>query len=432
MKKILFFILIIFSFSGCLFTGGTEKSVDLEVKSYRGIGEDQSLMKAINKAKIMAIRKAVVDLIGVYSEQANQDVLNNYLYKTNNPNAYVENSQMKVLQKYKTGEKFFCEIDIPVKLKELRIFLDSHGISSEDKISGSGQGNSTNNLFKDEKNKKAPIDAEKLLEKEKALAKEKGNAEYLDHYLKNLTFMVFSAQDSVTEEFLLKSAVQMANSYLIQQGYRVVDYETIEKLKRDNTLIYEESTSSGFSLIQLIAQKLNADVYLEIDSATEGGSNYDAYYGSAKVTVKIFNPSTGELLGSVPYSSQKTYSRVSQYDAQSNALQSTVYKVLPLVEDQAKLVLAKAYSEGIRYELIINNTHDPRLMSRFRKALALKVNDVKIISQSKEQTKYAVYNFSEVDEIMNIVYEIAENDPSFSDLELVLLRGKSLTFLLAD
>lgn len=240
--------------------------------------------------------------------------------------------------------------------------------------------------------------------------------------------MVYGAENSSADPFLLKSAVEMANAYLIQQGNTVIDFAEVEKLKKESAQLYQESQASGISLIQWIAQRLNADVYLEVDAATEGGWEYDSYYGSAKITVKIFNPSTGEILGSVPYSSPKTFSRISAYDAESNALQSTVYKVLPIVSDQSKLMLARAYARGIRYEITLNGSKDTRLMTLFRKELAKEVNDIRTINLSSAQARYAVFAFCELDEILSIVYNIAEKLPGFENMELVVLRGKSLTF----
>jgi hypothetical protein len=83
-------------------------------------------------------------------------------------------------------------------------------------------------------------------------------------------------------------------------------------------------------MIQWITQKLNADVYIEIDAVTEGETQGSNHYGAAKVNLKMFESSTGNLLGAVPYSSPRTFSKVSQFDAKSNALQSTLYKAMPL------------------------------------------------------------------------------------------------------
>lgn len=433
-KKIVWCGVVIFCslfFTSCLSMMLGEPSNDAvrdqTTKVYTASGDDESLLKAINKAKISAIQKAVVDLIGVYAEQQHEARLRETLYGTKNPNAFVVNEAMEVLNKYMLAGNYFCEIKIPVRMRVISDFLNAQGITAGNtaaKNENQNQLDTRKENFVPE-NKKNPDD---VLAQEKKRAEEAGNAEYLAHYLNTMTYMVYGAENSSADPFLLKSAVEMANAYLIQQGNTVIDFAEVEKLKKESAQLYQESQASGISLIQWIAQRLNADVYLEVDAATEGGWEYDSYYGSAKITVKIFNPSTGEILGSVPYSSPKTFSRISAYDAESNALQSTVYKVLPIVSDQSKLMLARAYARGIRYEITLNGSKDTRLMTLFRKELAKEVNDIRTINLSSAQARYAVFAFCELDEILSIVYNIAEKLPGFENMELVVLRGKSLTF----
>jgi hypothetical protein len=58
-----------------------------EEKVYEGAGQNASMLTAMNMAKMDAVRKAVVDMIGVANEQANQEKLQEVLYNTQNPNA---------------------------------------------------------------------------------------------------------------------------------------------------------------------------------------------------------------------------------------------------------------------------------------------------------------------------------------------------------
>ncbi|WP_029410701.1 hypothetical protein [Treponema pedis] len=405
-----------------------------DIQEYTSLGEDESFMRSINKAKIGAIRQGVIDIIGLYSEQANQERLKEILYNTENPNRYIVNADMKILQKSKNGNLYICKAVVPVKMREVASLLQSAGISEKSEnlpapktIDDLAFGESAIN---DNENSAARNhkDADTVLAEAIASSQGKENIRFLNNYIENITYMVFNAENSSADRFLLKSGVETANGYLLKQGYRAVDAAEVEKLKKDNSLIYTESSSENLSVIQFIAQKLNADIYMELDAVTEGGYENGGYYGSAKITLKIFNPSTGELLGSVPYSSPKTFSKTSSYDAQSNAIQSTVYKALPLAIDQAKILLAKAYSGGIRYEITINDTPDSKSMARFRKELKNNVRDLKTLHQSAAQTKYAVFLFGTIDDLETIVYDTAEAVPGFEKMELVVLRGKTLTF----
>lgn len=436
MKKILLFLFLtapIFFFS----CASIEDALDVkkpaykETKEYTSMGEDSSLLRAINNAKVGAIRQGVIDIIGLQTEQADYQKIKTIIYDTEYPNKYVVNEKMDVLQKSKNGEVYIIKIKIPVKMNELATTLSSAGISSGNPSNGTsmddivfGNGKTQESFNAAQK----PKDADLILKEAQASAEGKKNLQFLNNYIENMTYMVFDAEESDADRFLLKAAVETGNAFLLKQGYRAIDSKEVEKLKKDNALIYQESTDEGMSAIQLIAQKLNADVYMEIDAVTEGGYETSGYYGSAKITLKIFNPSTGELLGSVPYTSQKTFSRVSSYDAQSNAIQSAVNKALPMAVDQAKILLAKAYSRGIRYEIIINETPDSKSMARFRKALNGNVNDIKTLYQSSAQTKYAVSFFGTIDDLETVIYDTADSVSGFENIKLVMLRGKALTF----
>ncbi len=436
MKKILLFLFLtvpIFFFSCASIEDALDvkKPVYKETKEYTSMGEDSSFLQAINKAKIGAIRQGVIDIIGLQAEQSNYQKIKSIIYDTEYPNEYVVNEKMDVLQKSKNGEVYIIKIKIPVKMNELAAALSKAGISSgspsngasmDDIVFGNGKTQESFNAAQ------KPKDADLILKEAQASAEGKKNLQFLNNYIENMTYMVFDAEESDADRFLLKAAVETGNAFLLKQGYRAIDSKEVEKLKKDNALIYQESTDEGMSAIQLIAQKLNADVYMEIDAVTEGGYETSGYYGSAKITLKIFNPSTGELLGSVPYTSQKTFSRVSSYDAQSNAIQSAVNKALPMAVDQAKILLAKAYSRGIRYEIIINETPDSKSMARFRKALNGNVNDIKTLYQSSAQTKYAVSFFGTIDDLEAVIYDTADSVPGFENIKLVMLRGKTLTF----
>jgi len=447
MKKIILFsALVVLLISSCAFLeestkdgfGKKAQPKYKNIQEYTAIGEDESLMRSINKAKIGAIRQGVIEIIGAYAEQKNSARLKEILYNTENPNRYIVNADMKILQKSKNGDIYICKAVVPVKMKEIEalLYAENMAANSLDEADEAGSPKTVDDLVFGQgaingnaaSAKQKPKDADTILAEAKGSAKNKEHIEFLNAYIENMTYMVFNAEDSSSDKFLLKAGVETANGYLLKQGYRAIDFTEVEKLKKDNTLVYQESSSENVSVIQFIAQKLNADIYMELDAVTEGGYERNGYYGSAKITLKIFNPSTGELLGSVPYSSPKTFSTVSAYDAQSNAVQSTVYKALPLAIDQAKILLAKAYSNGIRYELIINDTPDSKSMSRFRSCLKDNVSGIKTLYQSSAQTKYEVLFFGTIDDLEAVVYDTAESTAGFNKMELVMLRGKTLTF----
>ncbi len=403
-------------------------SSSLSSNVYEGAGENESLLKAMNGAKMDAVRKAVIEMIGADQERANGAKLAEILYNTSNPNAFVDNNAMETVRKDKVGDKYVYEIRIPVNRQAVESALRANGIQKGASKQESSQAAAQAAVKTD--SPAAPVtsaakEPDVPAKYEEVTAEEKN---FMRKYVDTLTYMVYFNDQTKEDPFLMKSAVSMANSYLVSNGKTAVDYAEVEKLKKDQKVVYEEETGKEMSMIQWIAQKLNADVYIEIDAATEGESQGGNHYATAKVALKMFESSTGNLLGSVPYSSPRTFSRTSQKDAKSNALQSTLYKAMPVAVEQSKVLLGKAFERGIRYELVVQNTQDSRLMTRFRTKLRAKVKDLQVVNQSAEQTKYAVYLFGRIEDLEEIVVSVADSIPGLEGMEQKLMRGKSITF----
>lgn len=250
----------------------------------------------------------------------------------------------------------------------------------------------------------------------------------IERYIQNMTYMVYFHEDTEEDPIYMKNAVGMANEFLASKTIEAVDVEQIENIKKDQQRVYEEETGESISLLQWIAQKLNADVYIEIDGRTSGESSNGKYYGQANMTLKIFEASTGRLLGSVPWNSPKTYSTVDERSARTSAVQTSVHKAMPIAISQATAYMTKALKNGIKYEVIIQNTPDSRLMSDFRRSLKKKVKDVITVSQSKEETKYHIYIMGTIEDLVDTVYDVGDTIPGLADMEQVILRGKSVTF----
>ena len=398
---------------------------------FEGAGENESLLRAMNGAKMDAVRKAVVEMIGAAQEQANRAKLTEVLYNTANPNAYVDNAAMQTLRTDKIGEKFVYEIRIPVNRQAVENTLRAHGILGAPTAAATARAAAEGAVRAETAPPAATAAPAATLEIEEPAKYEEATAEdrnFLRRYIDNLTYMVYFNEESGEDPFLMKAAVGMANSSLISGGRSAVDYNEVEKLKRDQKLVYEEEVGQEMSIIQWIAQKLNADVYIEIDAVTEGESQGGNHYGSAKINLKMFESSTGNLLGAVPYSSPRTFSKASQFDAKSNALQSTLFKAMPIAVDQSKSLLARSFERGIRYELVIQRTTDARLMTRFRSRLRSRVQDLQVVSQSPDQTKYAVFIFGRLEDLEEIIYDVGDSIPGLEGMEQVLMRGKSITF----
>jgi hypothetical protein len=407
--------------------GGTAEVERPSERVYEGAGKDASMLQAMNMSKIEAVRKAVVDMIGVAGERANREKLDEVLYGTSNPNAYIIKETYETLRKDKIGEEYVIEARMAVNLKAVESTLRAHGLFGGETVTGTDKTGeaaaastaSTAEAAQAADEVAAADSGEELTTEEKRI---------IARYVNGMTYMVYFNEEASEDPFYMKAAVGIANEYLTSNAMEAVDFAQVEKLKKDQQMVYEDETGASISMIQWIAQKLNADVYIEIDGRTSGESSSGKYYGQANITLKGFEASTGRLLGSQPWNSPKTFSTSSEEAARINALQTSVYKAMPIVIDQAKAFMAKALREGIKYELIVQDTTDPKAMSDFRRKLQRKVRDVRTISQTAEETKFNVFLIGTVEDLVDVVYDVAETIPGLEGMYQVLLRGKSVTF----
>lgn len=251
---------------------------------------------------------------------------------------------------------------------------------------------------------------------------------YLQNYLNRLNYMVFYNDKAQIDPKYAKIAVSQANRWLIEKmGLSVIDYDQIVKNKEDQSAAWQAETGGSIDLIQYLAQKFNADVYVEIDFSISQGGKDGAFTASAQGSIKIYETSTATLLGSIAFSGQPSYSPSSADAAATNAIAAAVWVLMPKVTEQAKALIANSLQRGIRYELIIQKTPDSRVVSNFRRALARSVREVEQVSYSPGETRLNVYAFLPGDKIEDAVYAAA-TQAGLRDLNLVYQRGRSYTF----
>jgi hypothetical protein len=251
---------------------------------------------------------------------------------------------------------------------------------------------------------------------------------FLQTYLSRLNYMVYYNEDAKVDPKLAKAAVSQANRYLIEKlGLSVVDFDQIEKNKKDQATVYESETGGSIDLIQYLAQKFNADVYVELDFSLTSETRDNKFYASAQGSMKIFDTSTATLLGSVVLSSQTAFSPNSADAAATNAIASSVWVAMPKMVDQSKELIKNSLARGIRYEVVLQKTPDSRQVSQLRRALAKKVREVEQTSYSASVTKLYLYTFQKRDKIEDAMYD-AGAEAGMKDINLVYSRGKSYTF----
>jgi len=421
-------------------TSGTASDV------YAGTGHGETLGEAMNAAKMDAVRKAVIDLIGPQAEAANADLLDEVLYNTRNPNAFVHNDTLETTRKDGSlidGDMVY-ELTIRVNVPAVQQTLEANGIlgdssaAAEDDSGTSPRTGATGAAGSSgsQSGSRSGSDAQDSPD----LAPEAGDWDevtpeeerFIRRYVETMTYMVYFSDDAAVgadnAEFIMQSAVNQANSYLVSDGRVVVDATQVERLKEDQRLVYEEETGREISLLQWVARRLNADVYIELDAQVSGTTSAENHYGTADVTLNMYDTSTAQVLGSVNRRSQNSFSRTSQQDAVLNAVQSTVYQAMPDAIEMARSQMERMLTRGIRYELTIQNPPDGRPLSRFRSAMRDEVREIATVSQSPEEAVYEVYVIGSTDDVVDLVYEVSGRVAGFEDLLLVISRGRAMTF----
>lgn len=251
---------------------------------------------------------------------------------------------------------------------------------------------------------------------------------YLNNYLARLQYMVYFDEKAGIDPQSAKTAVNQANRYLIEKlGLSVVDFDQIEKNKKDQQAAYQSETGGSIDLIQYLAQKYNADVYVEISFSSSSSASGGKYYATAQGSMKIYDTSTAQLLGSVAFQSPQVMSTTSTESAVGNAVAASVWSAMPKMTDQTRMLVKNSLARGIRYEVVIQKTPDSRQISTLRRALAKVVREVEQVSYAPGETKLALYTFKSRDKVEDALYDAADR-AGMKDLYLVYSRGKAFTF----
>jgi len=251
---------------------------------------------------------------------------------------------------------------------------------------------------------------------------------FLKNYLARLQYMVYYDEAAGISAEAAKIAINQANRYLLEKlGLSVIDFEQIERNKKDQQTAYQAETGGAIGIMQYLAQRYNADVYVEISFTATTSSSGGKYYATATGTMKLFDTSTATLLGSVAFQSPQVMNTTSVESAVANAVAASVWNVMPKMTEQAQMLVRNSLQRGIRFEVIFQKTPDSRQMSTFRRALAKVVREVEQVSYSPEETHWNVFTFKSRDQVEDAIYDAADK-AGLMDLYLVYSRGKSFTF----
>ncbi|HAP43679.1 MAG: hypothetical protein A2087_03445 [Spirochaetes bacterium GWD1_61_31] len=250
---------------------------------------------------------------------------------------------------------------------------------------------------------------------------------FLENFLNRLQYMVYYDPTANMPENIAKAAVAQANRYLIEQlGRTVLDIDQLERLRQDQQTAYQAETGGSIDIMQYLAQKYNADVYIEIALQATSETRNGVSYGQANGSMKMYETSTGQLLGTIAFQSPQV--RNTSIEAAINsAVIASVWVGMPRMIDQSKALIRNSMSNGVRYQVIIQNTPDSRAMSDFRRALGRVFREVVQESYSASETKIIVSTFQAASRVEDAIYDAADR-AGMPDIYLLFSRGRSFTF----
>jgi hypothetical protein len=365
-----------------------------------GVGKAKNFDDALDLALRDALKKVVVSIIGEEQEKQNGEKLKGYVYSIN--------------------ESFRTKYDITDKVKSGRdtvvyVRAEFNKSKVEESIRTLGIG--------------VP---EKKAEKDYSKSPHAG---VINEALDNLTYLVyFEPQKRNIEDEYARLCVSRVNNFLANKGYEYVDFEQITAVKDDYLKVYEE-TQGSVSVVQLIAQALNADVYIVVDGIVEdGGKEGNISFASASIDLKAFESATGRGLGTETGYSGRLGLTSGMDAARRKTVEVAVEKATEPVIDLARNYMLKAFEQGIRYEIVVQGLQGYRMLQNFTEAMRKTKNfrSLKEVSAAAGQAKYYVYYMGRKTELIDDILTGIKGESGFENLNVVVSRGNAVVFGVED
>ncbi len=400
---------------------------------FMGSGQDASMLAAMNKSKMDAVKKAVIILVGGEDkERLYMDIIGPRIYQTNNPNQFVEMSTFERLRNDKAGEIFVFEAKMKLKIDVIRNALVANNVplaGGGPASTGPATGPSTTPANPPASTR--PTTANLEIQEGDYEAATEDEARKIRRLVDNLTYMVYFPETSTVDPAVLRELAAKANEYLAANTIEYIELDVIERTKADQRRVFEDQSGSELTLTQWVAQSLNADVYIEVSATlTETVNNRNQFLARGGFEAKLYDPSTGKGLGTVSFNQLNASMSPASIDlARTNLIQNTVkMELMPRVIQQSKGYMVRVLERGIRYDVIFQQTADSRLMAQFRRALQRRVKSLNVVNSTAEESKYELFYIGNAAELEEEIYKAAEAVPGMEGIYNVMIRGKNLTF----
>jgi hypothetical protein len=406
-QKVLFIaIALVFSLfliaSGCAKksakVGGKPAAAEKVIEN--GVGRARNFDDALDLAFRDALKKVVVSIIGEEQEKQNGQKINQYMYSISQ--SFI--TKYEVTDKVKSGRDTVVYVRAEFDKSKVEESIRTIGISVP----------------------------EKEVEKDYSKSPYAG---VIGEALDNLTYLVyFEPRKLNIEDEYARLCVSRVNNYLANKGYEYVDFEQITAVKDDYLKVYEE-TQGSVSVVQLIAQALNADVYIVVDGIVEdGGKEGNISFASASIDLKAFESATGRGLGTETGYSGRLGLTSGMDAARRKTVEVAVENATEPVIDLARDYMLKAFEQGIRYEVVVQGIQGYRMLQNFTEVVRRTKNfrSMKEVSAAAGQARYHVYYMGRKTELIDDVLAGVKGESGFENLNVIVSRGNAVIFGIED
>jgi uncharacterized protein (UPF0333 family) len=391
-------IALFFACSGSSVKTGGDTGAPRVVQN--GVGKARNFDDALDLAFRDALRKAVVTLVGDEAEAANRDKLNTYVYGISE--TFIQNYE--ITDKVKSGKDSIVYVRVSFDRSKLEESLRTLEI---------------------------PI----LVAEEKKDYSASPHAPLLNEAIDNLTYLVYFEPEkkNIADEYA-RLCINRVNNYLANQRYEYIELARILEIKDEYLKLYEETTGA-VSVVQLIAQALNADIYIVVDGIVEdAGREGDIHFASAAIDLKAFESATARGLGTETGYSGKLGLASGMDAAKRKCVEVAVENAVEPVVALSREYMLKAFEDGIRYEVVVQGLMAYDQLQVFADAVrdARNFRRIREVSAAEGMAKYYVYYMGRKNEFIDEVINNLAGEEGFENFTVLVSRGNAVIFGVAE
>lgn len=400
-KRILFLVLVItvsaLLFYGCATTRPrVEEREAAEEIVENGVGKARKFEDALALAFRDAMRKVVLVSIGPEREEKNRERIKIYMYDITE--TYI--TKYEVTDKVRSGKDTIVYANVVFDRAKVEQSVRTLGVEVPER--------------KEEKDYTGSPYEPLILDA-----------------LDNLTYLVYFEPEKkrIRDEYA-RLCVNRVNNYLANREYEYIDLDRINEIKEEYFTLYEE-TQGAVSVVQLIAQALNADVYIVVDGIVEGeGKKGDVYFASASIDLKAFESATGRGLGTETGYSGRLGLASGMDAAKRKGVEVAVEKAVDPVIELARNYMYKAFEKGIRYEVVVQGIPDYSMTKTFSDAVkdTSSFRSLKEVSVAAGQAKFYVNYMGKKTKLIDEILSNLLDEEGFENLTVVVSRGNAVIF----